>query len=245
MSSFRNPHNLPVKTCVVCERPFTWRKKWESNWDEITTCSKRCNAERKALKRDTTGDAGEGSSSGSGDEAASSKQRKGGKGGGKRGGRSGRARMSEAVVEEEVAVPTVEAMIPTDEAVELTAVEAEALLRQLSVVSEPEEGEEAEEGEEELDPRAARKAAKKAAKALRRARRQGEDTGGQKPCDVCTREVDLLIRCQTDSGKQWRMVCGRCWKTPAVAGGVVDGDGTNPHYRYGGLWKNLHRAAAA
>ena len=28
---------------------------------------------------------------------------------------------------------------------------------------------------------------------------------------------------------------------PSVANGIVDGDkSTNPHYRYGGLWKNLH-----
>ena len=25
MAEFRNPHNLPVKTCVVCDRPFTLR----------------------------------------------------------------------------------------------------------------------------------------------------------------------------------------------------------------------------
>lgn len=40
--------NLPSKVCETCERPFTWRKKWESCWDEVTTCSKRCKAERKA-----------------------------------------------------------------------------------------------------------------------------------------------------------------------------------------------------
>ena len=39
--------NLPTKVCVVCQRPFTWRKKWERCWDEVTCCSKRCNAERK------------------------------------------------------------------------------------------------------------------------------------------------------------------------------------------------------
>ena len=39
--------NLPSKVCVVCARPFTWRKKWEANWDEVTTCSKSCNAKRK------------------------------------------------------------------------------------------------------------------------------------------------------------------------------------------------------
>ena len=48
MAGFRNPHNLPTKTCVVCGRPFTWRKKWEKDWEEITTCSKRCKSERKA-----------------------------------------------------------------------------------------------------------------------------------------------------------------------------------------------------
>ena len=39
------------KICVVCERPFTWRKKWERSWDEITTCSKRCNSERRRRAR--------------------------------------------------------------------------------------------------------------------------------------------------------------------------------------------------
>merc|ERR1712151_406909 len=39
--------NLPSKVCVVCGRPFTWRKKWERNWDEVTTCSKSCNAKRR------------------------------------------------------------------------------------------------------------------------------------------------------------------------------------------------------
>ena len=39
--------NLPQKICVVCNRPFTWRKKWERCWDEVTTCSKSCNAKRK------------------------------------------------------------------------------------------------------------------------------------------------------------------------------------------------------
>jgi len=43
--------NLPTKTCVVCERPFTWRKKWENCWDEVTTCSKSCNAKRRSAKQ--------------------------------------------------------------------------------------------------------------------------------------------------------------------------------------------------
>ncbi|MFL9838518.1 DUF2256 domain-containing protein [Flavobacterium sp. ST-75] len=34
--------NLPIKTCVVCNRPFTWRKKWDKNWEEVKYCSKKC-----------------------------------------------------------------------------------------------------------------------------------------------------------------------------------------------------------
>jgi len=32
---------------VVCNRPFTWRKKWERCWDEVTTCSRSCNNQRR------------------------------------------------------------------------------------------------------------------------------------------------------------------------------------------------------
>ena len=27
--------NLPQKTCPVCQRPFTWRKKWEKDWEQV------------------------------------------------------------------------------------------------------------------------------------------------------------------------------------------------------------------
>ncbi len=37
-----NKSYLPVKTCVVCQRPFTWRKKWEKVWDEVRYCSEQC-----------------------------------------------------------------------------------------------------------------------------------------------------------------------------------------------------------
>ncbi len=39
---FRNPQNLPVKTCVTCGRPFTWRKKWALNWEQVKYCSDAC-----------------------------------------------------------------------------------------------------------------------------------------------------------------------------------------------------------
>ncbi|MEO7394001.1 MAG: DUF2256 domain-containing protein [Chitinophagaceae bacterium] len=34
--------NLPVKTCIVCNRPFTWRKKWSTVWDEVKYCCDKC-----------------------------------------------------------------------------------------------------------------------------------------------------------------------------------------------------------
>ena len=93
------------------------------------------------------------------------------------------------------------------------------------------------------DPKATRKAARKAAKAVKRAVREGRAPPGvgRKDCTLCSRSVDLLVRCQVDESRRWHMVCGRCWQTDDVAGGVVDGSGANPHYRYGGLWKNLKR----
>ena len=42
-----NKPNLPKKTCVTCKKPFSWRKKWERNWDEVRFCSNRCKRERQ------------------------------------------------------------------------------------------------------------------------------------------------------------------------------------------------------
>ena len=39
--------NLPVKTCVACNRPFTWRKKWEKIWVEVKYCSDKCRIKKK------------------------------------------------------------------------------------------------------------------------------------------------------------------------------------------------------
>ena len=30
------------KICTVCEKPLSWRKKWEKNWEEVKYCSERC-----------------------------------------------------------------------------------------------------------------------------------------------------------------------------------------------------------
>lgn len=34
--------NLPVKICLACGRPFTWRKKWERDWENVHYCSDAC-----------------------------------------------------------------------------------------------------------------------------------------------------------------------------------------------------------
>ncbi|MBS26500.1 MAG: hypothetical protein CMQ26_05420 [Gammaproteobacteria bacterium] len=30
------------KTCKVCNKPFTWRKKWQRDWGNVLYCSERC-----------------------------------------------------------------------------------------------------------------------------------------------------------------------------------------------------------
>ncbi|MCA1773479.1 MAG: DUF2256 domain-containing protein [Halomonas sp.] len=34
--------HLPSKVCPVCQRPFTWRKKWKDCWEDVKYCSERC-----------------------------------------------------------------------------------------------------------------------------------------------------------------------------------------------------------
>jgi hypothetical protein len=65
-----------------------------------------------------------------------------------------------------------------------------------------------------------------------------------KPCDMCQRPRDVLIRCQIDETKKWHFVCtGKCWQQ--VSGGQVEGTREHPLYRYGGMWKNKHDAVSA
>ncbi|WP_418114010.1 DUF2256 domain-containing protein [Vibrio scophthalmi] len=45
MKGFKS--TLPHKVCPVCLRPFSWRKKWQRNWDEVVYCSQRCRRAKK------------------------------------------------------------------------------------------------------------------------------------------------------------------------------------------------------
>ncbi len=38
----RKKADLPSKVCPICERSFTWRKKWTKDWDQVRYCSERC-----------------------------------------------------------------------------------------------------------------------------------------------------------------------------------------------------------
>ena len=40
--------NLPEKTCAACARPFTWRRKWATTWDQVRFCSDACRTGRRA-----------------------------------------------------------------------------------------------------------------------------------------------------------------------------------------------------
>ncbi|MEM0999708.1 MAG: DUF2256 domain-containing protein [Bacteroidota bacterium] len=50
MSRQRKKRDLPTKVCPVCELPFTWRKKWERNWDSVRYCSERCRRNKAAAR---------------------------------------------------------------------------------------------------------------------------------------------------------------------------------------------------
>lgn len=39
--------DLPQKVCPVCERPFSWRKKWERDWETVIYCSDACKKGKK------------------------------------------------------------------------------------------------------------------------------------------------------------------------------------------------------
>ncbi|MFY7923918.1 MAG: DUF2256 domain-containing protein [Gemmatimonas sp.] len=36
------------KICARCGRPFSWRKKWERDWDAVRYCSDKCRMGKSA-----------------------------------------------------------------------------------------------------------------------------------------------------------------------------------------------------
>jgi hypothetical protein len=38
----RRKGDLPTKICAACGRPFSWRRKWARDWENVRYCSQRC-----------------------------------------------------------------------------------------------------------------------------------------------------------------------------------------------------------
>ncbi|MEX0996177.1 MAG: DUF2256 domain-containing protein [Flavobacteriaceae bacterium] len=38
---------LPTKICATCKLPFSWRKKWKKNWEDVKYCSEKCRRTKK------------------------------------------------------------------------------------------------------------------------------------------------------------------------------------------------------
>jgi hypothetical protein len=50
MTKMVRKSDLPSKICLVCNKPFAWRKKWTRDWDQVLYCSERCKRENKKTK---------------------------------------------------------------------------------------------------------------------------------------------------------------------------------------------------
>ena len=40
--------NFPSKICLICNKPFSWRKKWQKVWNEVKYCSEKCKRNKNA-----------------------------------------------------------------------------------------------------------------------------------------------------------------------------------------------------
>ena len=49
----RPPSERPSKLCPVCQRPFQWRKKWATVWEQVIYCSDRCRNQGPDSKKPT------------------------------------------------------------------------------------------------------------------------------------------------------------------------------------------------
>lgn len=51
--TMRRKSDLPTKVCAVCGLPFTWRRKWARDWEQVRYCSERCRRQRGAAPAGT------------------------------------------------------------------------------------------------------------------------------------------------------------------------------------------------
>ncbi|MEM7547527.1 MAG: DUF2256 domain-containing protein [Pseudomonadota bacterium] len=52
----RKKADLPQKTCAVCQRPFSWRKKWARDWEQVRYCSAACSRNAAATRKQAAHD---------------------------------------------------------------------------------------------------------------------------------------------------------------------------------------------
>ncbi|MGA1223279.1 MAG: DUF2256 domain-containing protein [Phycisphaerales bacterium] len=57
MPRIERPAVPPPKDCISCGRPFTWRKKWERDWEGVKYCSDACRRRGPADRTATPTDA--------------------------------------------------------------------------------------------------------------------------------------------------------------------------------------------
>ncbi len=200
--------NLPTKICIVCERPFTWRKKWERVWDEVTTCSKSCNRKRKASNRSVHDKQQDNDSDCANDKVVLTGDSLALVGG-----------VMKMSIANDVDVEFPQREIVAEE-------EWNIQNKHPDISNENEDEGDDDDGDDDgnsqlcnisidnnsitpqldsLDAKALRRAGKKRKKAERRAQKMGlgDPTAGQKRCTLCSNSVNLLIRCTYDVSGVW------------------------------------------
>ncbi|MAH37085.1 MAG: hypothetical protein CL560_04590 [Alphaproteobacteria bacterium] len=50
MAKMRKKSTLPTKQCRTCNKPFSWRKKWTKDWENVIYCSERCKRQKNIIK---------------------------------------------------------------------------------------------------------------------------------------------------------------------------------------------------
>lgn len=201
--------NLPTKVCIICDRPFTWRKKWERVWDEVTTCSKSCNHKRKSSNRSGDSDRRDKNNNANANDQVEFGDD------------------SLDLLGSVMGLRIATAGADSGETIAEGEGERESNIQYQDVEEENEEDENVDDYDdsksqtgsisidhdsttptpllEHFDAKAQRKAEKKRKKAERRAQKmgQGDPTAGQKRCTLCDNSVNLLIRCTYDSSGEW------------------------------------------
>ena len=255
--------NLPSKVCLSCDRPFTWRKKWERCWDEVTTCSKSCNVKRR------TGSRLAGAVSYNVDDQIDSSDF---------GEKISFAKINQNQYIEDPIMPNIPALNITDEKqivnsetgevqIDKSVINDSVLTNEL-IDSKSDEYIESNlscDTSQQFSSSSTLRGLKKSKKnkadsskftatseillkqEQQQERQQQMETSKRrsKLCEICKEQKEHLFRCQWEESRKWRFVCKTCW--PIVSGSksskesLFNNDGSaramNPLYVYGGTWK--------